>query len=423
MQHFSINFFSLKELNGVCDIGYAQNNGDIILEFISIFDFSITEQRRISLPSEQQYSKEMEERLSLFIEKYKQAIPAIQRLSKKFNSLEYGEYFYILPVCEMDSKMKYELENELCKLNKKDFLDKAPDFKRKVEELLDKYDIKNFNLDKDSKIKIGEGKKEDRVCRFCKQKYPSVKFNSVAHTISEALGNKKLITNDECDECNSYFDKNIERDFIAYHNFSRTFFGIKNKENQIPQMSGKNFSFIMNENREATLKLKDEFDLSQPARLKTNSKIKMQNIYKALCKFALGAIDSKHLSHFDETIKWIKGQKNVEKLPKVVLIRSPKPMQTNMSLYIRKLDEIKIPRLVGEFDFACFKYFFIVPTFCERDFIDEKEYDDFLERFSFIKKASSLEFIDFSDNQEKEVVFNLNFYKMNCEFIDKNFIG
>ena len=71
MQHFSINFFSLKELNGVCDIGYAQNNGDIILEFISIFDFSITGQRCISLPSEQQYSKEMEERLSLFIEKYK----------------------------------------------------------------------------------------------------------------------------------------------------------------------------------------------------------------------------------------------------------------------------------------------------------------------------------------------------------------
>ena len=80
MQHFSINFFSLKELNGVCDIGYAENNGDIILEFISIFDFSITEQRRI-----QQYSKEMEERLSLFIEKYKQVIPAIQQLSKKFN--------------------------------------------------------------------------------------------------------------------------------------------------------------------------------------------------------------------------------------------------------------------------------------------------------------------------------------------------
>lgn len=189
MQHFSINFFSLKELNGVCDIGYAQNNGDIILEFISIFDFSITEQRCISLPSEQQYSKEIKERLSLFIAKYKQAIPAIEQLSKKFKSLEYGEYFYILQIYEMDSNMKYTLENELCKLNKVDFLDKAPDFK--MEKLLDKYDIKNFNLDKDSKIKIGEGKKEDRVCRFCKQKYPYVKFNSVAHTISEALGNKK----------------------------------------------------------------------------------------------------------------------------------------------------------------------------------------------------------------------------------------
>ena len=363
----------------------------------------------------------MEERLNSFIEKYKQAIPAIEQLNKKFKSLEYGEYFYILSVCEMDSKMKYELENELCKLNKVDFLDKAPDFKIKVEELLDKYDIKNFNLDKDSKIKIGEGKKEDRVCRFCKQKYPSVKFNSIAHTISETLGNKKLITNDECDECNSYFDKNIERDFIAYHNFLRTFFGIKNKENQIPQMSGKNFSFIMNENKEATLKLKDEFDLLQPARLKTNNKIKMQNIYKALCKFALGAIDSKHLSHFDETIKWIKGQKNVEKLPKAILIRSPKPMQTNISLYIRKLDEIKIPLLVGVFDFAYFEYFFIVPTFCERDFIDEKEYDDFLECFSFIKDPYSLKFIDFSDNQEKEVVFDLNFHKMNSSLLH-NFV-
>ena len=309
MQHFSINFFSLKDLNETLDIGYSENNGDVILEFISIFDFTITEQRCISLPSEQQYSKEMKERLNLFIEKYKQAIPAIQRLSKKFNSLENGEYFYILPVCEMDSKMKYTLESELCKLNKIDFLDKARDFKIKMEKHLDKYDIKNFNLDKDSKIKIGEGKKEDRVCRFCKQKYPSVKFNSVAHTISEALGNKKLITNDECDECNSYFDKNIERDFIAYHGLFRTFFGIKNKDNQIPQMKGGNFSFSMSENREATLKLKDEFDLSQPIKLKTDNKIKMQNIYKALCKFALSAIDSKHLSNFDETIKWIKGQK------------------------------------------------------------------------------------------------------------------
>ena len=178
-------------------------------------------------------------------------------------------------------------------------------------------------------------------------------------------------------------------------------------------MKGENFSFSMSENREATLKLKDELDLLQPVQLKLGNKIKMQNIYKALCKFALSAIDSKHLSHFDETIKWIKGQKNVEKLPKVILIRSLKQMETKISLYIRKLDEIKIPRLVGVFDFACFRYVFMVPTFCERDFIDEKEYDDFLKCFSFIKDANSLEFIDFSDNQEKEVVFNLNFQKMN----------
>ena len=108
-----------------------------------------------------------------------------------------------------------------------------------------------------------------------------------------------------------------------------------------------------------------------------------------------------------------KRAKNVEKLPKVILMRSKKPMPTNISLYIRKLDEMKIPRLVGEFDFACCRYVVIVPTLCERDFIDEKEYDDFLECFSLIKDARSLEFIDFSGNKEKEMVFNLNFQKIN----------
>ena len=78
MQHFYINFFSLKELNGVCDIGYAENNGDVILEFISIFDFSITEQRRI-----QRYSKEMEERLNSFIEKYKKSNPRNSAIKQK----------------------------------------------------------------------------------------------------------------------------------------------------------------------------------------------------------------------------------------------------------------------------------------------------------------------------------------------------
>ncbi|MEX6156050.1 HNH endonuclease [Providencia hangzhouensis] len=44
--------------------------------------------------------------------------------------------------------------------------------------------------------------------------YKETSFNKEAHAISEALGNKSIILNEECDNCNEFFDKNIERDFL-----------------------------------------------------------------------------------------------------------------------------------------------------------------------------------------------------------------
>ncbi|OLY93656.1 HNH endonuclease [Cnuella takakiae] len=54
-----------------------------------------------------------------------------------------------------------------------------------------------------------------KKCRFCKSKFPDVKFKSVAHAIPEYTGNKSLIATFECDNCNQYFSK-LESEFANF---------------------------------------------------------------------------------------------------------------------------------------------------------------------------------------------------------------
>ena len=126
-------------------------------------------------------------------------------------------------------------------------LQKGEDFEKMTKEidelfgvLMDNYEMFAFDADRKNNIKIGESDKSKRVCRYCNKKSPEVSFKKVAHSISEALGNKKIITNDECDACNEKFGEGIENDLILYLNLYRVFFRIRGK-NGIPKLKGKNF--------------------------------------------------------------------------------------------------------------------------------------------------------------------------------------
>lgn len=56
--------------------------------------------------------------------------------------------------------------------------------------------------------------KRERKCIFCGNE--NAKFTTVAHTVSENIGNKSLISHFECDECNQSFDKMFEDDLGKY---------------------------------------------------------------------------------------------------------------------------------------------------------------------------------------------------------------
>ena len=311
--------------------------------------------------------------------------------------------------------MKYGLEKELAGLNNREWLDEE-----KVNEIFDciknNYEIISFNLEKERKIEIGEKHRHKRVCRFCGRKQPKVKFKKEAHAISEALGNKKLICLEECDSCNEFFDENIERDFIAYHDLARVIFGIKNKENKIPKLKGVNFSFIKDEKQNLNIVVVQDVNkngMPQQIILKPNNEISLQNIYKALVKFALSVVETKYIQHFDKTIKWLKNEFKIEKLPKVAVLNSYHFFTTKpeITLYIRNNDNKSLPFMVGEFKFTYYMYIFIVPLSSkdEKTFVEKEEYDKFLECFKNIKSIKDFYFVDFSDKSKRKFQYTINF--------------
>lgn len=55
-----------------------------------------------------------------------------------------------------------------------------------------------------------------RCCRFCQKFEPEVSFKNIAHAISENAGNKILLSNYECDKCNTAFGEHFEDSFGKY---------------------------------------------------------------------------------------------------------------------------------------------------------------------------------------------------------------
>lgn len=322
-----------------------------------------------------------------------------------------NEYFLLLPYEPKDTLLKFECERYLSKLNGVDFVKDHPI----ISYMLNNYNIKNPDFEK--QIKIGPSFKGDRVCRFCKKSQPETTFNKKAHAISEALGNKNIILNNECDKCNEFFSK-IEQDFIMLNNLERTYFKIYNKQNKTPTLTTCGNETISWVDTHLEMKFKEEnVSLNENGSPKSClieiGKYIPQNVYKTLCKFALSILDNEYLKHFNRTIDWLLG--NVEThLPMVFRIYkdfSIEKMETNMVLYIRKTDNTDLPYLIGEFNIACWKYMFIVP-FCDKDTNDFLN-NDLLEKletiFPYFSKQNKYGKINCTNNKPVPLRININF--------------
>lgn len=427
------------------------------------------ETREIVVSCLQTSSAKLRKRIDVFIGIYESYDQKIHRIRTFISSIPDGQHFYFLPNRDsVRSDEEYIFTAALMAENaNRDPEKEIKDMKEILGSFLSSYIVDGKITNK--KTAIGEPSKRKRVCRFCKNTRAEIEgkdtehkartsFKQEAHAISEALGNKTLIIHEECDACNHYFSKNCEKHILTYLRFLATFFKVKNKDNSVSTIKGKNFEFIhlsaekkakllnvaeqkgikiqstgerLNESdvptqavqtiSDADFVLKyfpteaeraDAVAFPQSIPLRFHEKLSLQEVYKALVKFSMSVIKTENLFGFEKTLEWIAECNTKSQLPKIAILQSYKHFSKSaeLTVYRRKNEDGKLPFAVGEFQFTFQKLVFIIPTFndTESSFLTNDEYEKFWSFFMF-KQASGWQFQDFSDAEAKDFVFNMNF--------------
>lgn len=157
---------------------------------------------------------------------------------------------------------------------------------------------------------------EKRVCRFCKRNSKETSFKTDSHVIPHALGNKYLVADDECDQCNKLFST-YENCLVDYLGIHRTVFSSRGKKNKVPKFkspdSGLTASNTHFQTIEKAIIIEDNngsaFDIDDVSG-KTTINYKKHSyipifVYKALLKVALSLIKDTYLPVYTETIKML----------------------------------------------------------------------------------------------------------------------
>jgi hypothetical protein len=158
------------------------------------------------------------------------------------------------------------------------------------------------------------------LCRFCGSTDLG-KFRNVAHTFPESLGNKCIVSADECDDCNSLFS--IYDDALANCiGPILTLGGVKGKGNKVRQSGRTAGNSVINRHSIESIPQisllvrgidgKKQLKLD-PATgmLKLNFPLpaipyKPRHAYKAVVKMAIALLPESELSHFGKLREWLR---------------------------------------------------------------------------------------------------------------------
>lgn len=88
---------------------------------------------------------------------------------------------------------------------------------------------------------------EFRVCRFCKRDNAKTSFKNESHTIPEFLGNRTVLSNNECDDCNSRLGREYEDHLAKWSHLLRSVLSIRGK-NKYPTFKSNSFRVEPEEN-------------------------------------------------------------------------------------------------------------------------------------------------------------------------------
>lgn len=399
---------------------FSEHSAPAIIEFLLLF--GDVEEQTITLNSTVELTENFKRSVATFVQKHSQNAPSLKAFEKFIERQETGTFNFVLPEKPPLTSTLLELEVALKSLNQREGVGELIKLNAGFAELLKQYNLSHLRTDRETVI--GKKSKPERRCRFCsKTMNDGATFNSAAHAIPRAFGNKHLKVADECDDCNNYFGTVTEPSLVAYMDIQRVYLGLRgrSKNDGLPKIkyekgqlhhdgtqlkiSGSDMD-INPETGEATI------------RLGKGSKFVPADVYRALVKIVLSVVSEETLTHLSKTIGWVRyGSDDEVDLPPAwsSLAFLPNDESAQIAVYERISEMSDLPHIVGEFRMGCFVNVFVVP-FSDRDDGELEQFfetEEFKGLFSHYSKAKSWRSNDFSSKAEKKIVPTLHFKHQN----------
>lgn len=367
-----------------------------------------------------QVDESHEKNLPILIDEYKKLnIPQLKALPSLFlNIIKKNNFYAITLNRQLTEEEQLSLMNRLNAMqNNLNYEDLMKQDCNLFGDLFTNYHI--HANDGQKKIEIGPKEKSARICRYCHKDITTTTFNNVAHTVSEALGNKLIVTNDECDICNDYFGKEVETALIEFVDFFRTFYGIQGKKGKIHHKYGGNYELERKDNNSLNLKVRltDEEIASLPKdkldslELCSHQEVAMQDVYRSLVKYALGILQPEYMKEFKNTIEWLLGSRDVEQLPFVRMEILPNYVEKpKVIVMLRKSCDESLPYAVAEIHIINIRFLLLIPLCDERDkpFLENEYWERFISVFKMYK-IITWQIKNFSSKEKKNLVMDVKF--------------
>ncbi len=236
------------------------------------------------------------------------------------------------------------------------------------------YKNETFLLLRDNRKELT--KKQDRICRFCGNRIPNVKFNKEAHFIPQYFGNKHFLSDFECDTCNHIFSV-YENDFANFLGLKRSF-APKTGKKGIPTYKTPDQKFVIRADENDGIRFETELDdIGYFIQDRTKKEINIKhikypyvpiNVFKCLLKVAVSLIDKEELSKYNETIEFLMNDSLKEpKSPLIAIhqffIPGP-PVKTPLLFLYRKRESVSnhlIPERTMIITFHNYTYQLFIP--------------------------------------------------------------
>ena len=276
------------------------------------------------------------------------------------------------------------------------------------------------------------GDKNNQVCRFCGCKKGEVTFKKEAHALSNLIGNDRLFSYYECDDCNGNRFSKYESEFSNYMKLLHCLSQVKGKRG-IPSYKSRKDDFTRIDIKDFISVLQKEDETAIAHLDKKNKVIHFKgkrtytpvNVYKCLLKMALMVMPDSELLEVTNAMDFLMDRKNIKGQLLVGYRQyggiSPFPTPVTM-LFKRKDERLEenVPLYMFLLAYGNFAFQFQIP-FCPADkFLFGKEISmPYIPTIADTIIPQRLKGLDFSSSEKvikEEYGMDMTFEDMNRDW-------